>query len=92
MLESLVAIAAGLCIFYRGVNVLHCMDAKSNHLFRFCWAVAVGGALGLIFAPFQDYRPGWIELIVVSAFAAMCVSDQRRSFNFMKERGDGEVS
>lgn len=77
MLEALVAMAAGVCIFLRGVHVLRRMDRRSNHFFRVSWSVAVGGSLGLICAPLAGYQVGAIELSVIVAFAAIVAFDKR---------------
>lgn len=78
MLENLVAFAAGACIFYRGIVILGAMGPDSNHYYRSCWVLAVGGAIGLICSPFADYSPGLSSMFVVVSFAALAVADRRQ--------------
>ena len=78
MLEHLVAFAAGACIFYRGIVILGAMGPDSNHYYRSCWVLAVGGAIGLIFSPFANYSPDLPSMFVVVSFAALVVADRRQ--------------
>lgn len=78
MLENLVAFAAGACIFYRGIVILGAMGPDSNHYYRSCWVLAVGGAIGLIFSPFANYSPDLPAMFVVVSFAALVVADRRQ--------------
>ena len=78
MLEQLVAFAAGACIFYRGIVILVAMGPDSNHYYRSCWVLAVGGAIGLIFSPFANYSPDLPSMFVVVSFAALVVADRRQ--------------
>ena len=78
MLENLVAFAAGACIFYRGIVILGAMGPDSNHYYRSCWVLAVGGAIGLIFSPFANYSPDLPSMFVVVSFAALVVADRRQ--------------
>ena len=78
MLEQLVAFAAGACIFYRGIVILGAMGPSSNHYYRSCWVLAVGGAIGLIFSPFANYSPDLPSMFVVVSFAALVVADRRQ--------------
>ena len=78
MLEQLVAFAAGACIFYRGIVILGAMGPDSNHYYRSCWVLAVGGAIGLIFSPFANYSPDLPSMCVVVSFAALVVADRRQ--------------
>ena len=78
MLENLVAFAAGACIFYRGIVILGAMGPDSNHYYRSCWVLAVGGAIGLIFSPFANYSPNLPAMFVVVSFAALVVADRRQ--------------
>lgn len=78
MLEQLVAFAAGACIFYRGIVILGAMGPDSNHYYRSCWVLAVGGAIGLIFSPFANYSPDLPSMFVVVSFAALVVADRRQ--------------
>ena len=78
MLEQLVAFAAGACIFYRGIVILGAMGPDSNHYYRSCWVLAVGGAIGLIFSPVANYSPNLPSMFVVVSFAALVVADRRQ--------------
>lgn len=77
MLEQLVALAAGACIFYRGIVILGAMGPDSNHYYRSCWVLAVGGAIGLIFSPVANYSPSFSAMFVVVSFAALAAVDRR---------------
>lgn len=97
MLENLVAFAAGACIFYRGIVILGAMGPDSNHYYRSCWVLAVGGAIGLIFSPFANYSPALSSMFVVVSFAALAVADRRQEVAVRGRRhihngGDPNVS
>ena len=77
-LETIVALVAGVCILYRGIVILEAMGVESNHYYRACWALAVGGAIGLILSPFSDYSPHLPAMCIVVAFAALVVADRRQ--------------
>ena len=77
-LETIVALVAGVCILYRGIVILEAMGVKSNHYYRACWVLAVGGAIGLIISPFADYSPNLPAMCIVVAFAALAAIDRRQ--------------
>ena len=97
MLENLVAFAAGACIFYRGIVILGAMGPDSNHYYRSCWVLAVGGAIGLIFSPFANYSPNLPAMFVVVSFAGLAVADRRQEMTIRQQQrihngGDPHVS
>lgn len=77
-LETLVALVAGVCILYRGIVILEAMGPYSSHYQRACWTLAVGGAIGLIFAPLANCSPLLPAMCIVVAFAGLSAVERRQ--------------